>query len=187
MKRLAAFSIFADHYVFYVHDSQAEACPESFLEIDSAKAKYFGSYEVGYLSNGKTISYGGCAHLNNYWIELFLCTSIPEFNMAQRVTALPLDVSSGRVCVSNNLSIEPICTVALPPNQYVAYCLGFSLGKDQGSEFPGNIELRTLSDSELAARLDYEHYHIVFVPQEKGTVKYGVVHGAPDIATAAMS
>lgn len=182
MEPLTALRIFADHYTFAVHDSEFEPCPQSFLDQDfHPQPGVLGSFSVGYITDGHSILFGTCAHLNSHWIELFFSEQVPDLDGAQRVIVLPLAVSSGEVLVS---SLEVDATIALAPGQYTAYFLGFSLGRDQSSEPPWPQEIVEFTDAEYAARTDFEHYKIVFVPGDTTNGRVGVALGAADIAGA---
>ena len=186
MELLAAFRTFADHYTFYVSDSEAESCPPAFLKVSKGpQPGVSGNFAVGYITDGRSILFGTCAHLNVHWIELFRSENRPEFGTAQRVVALPLTVSSGQVDFS---TLELDASVSMAPGAYMVYFLGFSLGQDQATDPNKSADWaeRELSDTELAARTDFEHYQIVFVPGKPVGGEFGVIHGAPDIATARL-
>ena len=183
MEPLAAFRTFADHYTFTVADSEADPCPSAFLDTsEGPQPGVLGNFEVGYITDGRSILVGTCPHLNVDWIELFRSKRAPNFGTAQRVIALPLEVSSGRVDFS---TLEVDAKVFMTAGIYTVYSLGFSLGGDRMTDpaKPPNWAEQELTDEELAAHTDYEHYQIVFVPGRTTDGRVGVIHGAPDIAT----
>lgn len=167
MKLLTEFRIFADHYQFFVYDSSADPCPESFYTEPDNQRSDLGSYQQGYITNGRTICFGTEAHLNNHWIEVYLSEQLPDLAEAQRVLALPLQVDSGKVAITNLLNLgEPISEIVVPSGQYTVYLFAFNLGVDEAREWErGDFvdDDRQLSDEELKAELNFERYKIVLV------------------------
>lgn len=168
MQLLTEFRIFADHYQFYVYDTEVEPSPESFCFEPDEHRSDLGSYRQGYLTNGETIFFGTDAHLNVHWIEVYSSPQVPDFGEAERVIALPLKVDSGKVGITNLLSMsEPIKIVFVEPGVWTVYLLAFNLGSDQ---FWDRRVVRPernpepLSDEQLKANWEYERYKIVLVP-----------------------
>ena len=187
MERLAGFRISADHYQYFVYDSEAEPCPEFFYEEpDGARETGVGSYEQGYVSDGLSICVCTSAHLNTHWIEVFRSDAQPDIGKSERIIVLPLEISSGRACFTQLVSFEPDCTVHLSPGRYDVYVMAFSLDRDRLNDptKPSDWLEHPLTDEELAARTDYEHYQVVFVKSDVEAPAYGVIHGAPTMAEA---
>ena len=187
MERLAGFRISADHYQFFIYDSEAEPCPEYFYEEpDEARTTGVGSYKQGYISDGRSICVCTCAHLNNHWIEVFRADEPPDAGESERTIVLPLEISSGQACFTQLVSFESDCTVELSPGTYNVYVLAFSLDRDRLNDptKPSDWVEHPLTDEELAARLDYEHYQVVFVSHGAEIPAYGVIHGEPTLALA---
>jgi hypothetical protein len=177
MQLLSEFDLFADHYQFFVYDSESEMCPESFYEEPDDQRSDFGCYDWGFITNGTTINFGTFAHLNSHWIQCYLADQQPDFEQAERVIALPLQVDSGKIAISDLISEAPYTEITVMPGLHAVYCLAFNLEIDQDEEAVGNkFEDPTgLSESERRARFEAEYYQIVFVPGAPSEV--GVVKG----------
>jgi hypothetical protein len=182
MRLLKEFRISASYYQFFVHDSQADFNPESFSSVTDDQHCDVGSERQGYLTNGQTICFGTLAHLNVHWVEIFLSQQIPDFNKAERVIALPLQVNSGKVRVSVLFADrKPVAEILIPAGTWTVYLLAFNLGSDslflRGSPRPKAESVEgELSDEQLKARLDYERYKLVLVPGMQPPI--GVLKGA---------
>jgi hypothetical protein len=164
MTLLTAGRVFADEYQFYVLDSQADPFRGVPLWNKLRSRR-------GYCQGRSVFYIGTCAHLNDHWVEVFLSDEPPRLEECERALALNIVVPSGRVFIMGPTAADPELAFDLPPGPYTAWVLAYSIGVDQMSLG----EQRELSASELAARTDLEHYHIVFVPG--GTNNEGVVKG----------
>ena len=88
MKHLDTIRIFADHYQFWVYDSEHnpfEPLPEYTDE----------SVNRGWQRTPYAISFTTRAHLNDHKLEIFFCETQPDLNHAERVTAHPMSIGSG--------------------------------------------------------------------------------------------
>ncbi|NJL10775.1 MAG: hypothetical protein HC908_13080 [Calothrix sp. SM1_7_51] len=155
---------------------------ESFYSDSDEQRSDVGSYQQGYITNGKTICFVTSAQLHQHWVEIYHSEPVPEFEKAERVIALPLQVSSGKVSVSDliNLGKPPTNTIKLNSGQYTLYLLAFNLGIDEYWEWENSDSIsdehgKPLTDEELKARLDFERYKLVFVPGSPQVI--GVVYG----------
>lgn len=177
MQLLSEFDLFADHYQFFVYDSESEMCPESFYQERDDQRSDFGCYEWGFITNGTTINFGTFAHLNCHWIQCYLADQQPDFDQAERVIALPLQINSGKIAINDLISETPHSEITVTPGLYSVYCLAFNLEIDQDEEAVGTVfeDPAELSESERNARFDAEYYQIVFVPGTPSEV--GVVKG----------
>ena len=181
MELITTLSLFADSYLFFVHDGGSEASPTTFSdELDGSRITDQGGYDIGYLFNGKSICFGGLADDNQYQVKLFRSGKVPDFGLAQRVVAVPLDVSSGEVKVST-LYEEPAYTVPVPSHRYIVYCLGFNLGKDPEKESSSGGSTVSREDFGDSVLVDHECYQIILVPEENAPRERGVLRGAKDL------
>lgn len=180
MLLLSEFRINADSYQFFVHDSEAEPCPESFYSDPDEQRSDVGSYRQGYITNGKTICFITCAQLHQHWVEIYRSEQTPEFEQAERVIALPLQVQSGKVNISDLVNKPPVSTIQVDSGQYTLYLLAFNLGIDEYWEWEHSDCIsdehgKPLTDEQLKARHDFERYKLVFVPGNPQVL--GVVYG----------
>lgn len=163
LSRIASGRIFADHYQFYVLDSEAnpfEGVP--MWDEDLARLGYTNADAVFYI--------GTVAHLNDHWIDVFQSSRVPDLDMCQRAIALPISIPSGRVHIMSPTDFEPAIVCDLEPGRYTAFTLASNIGVDQMSL----EEEYELSDAEIERRTDLERYAIVFVPgiyDQTGVVK----------------
>ena len=178
MERLAAFPVHADHYQFDICDSTSESC-FGLPTADRPVPGVLGSVESGYVTDGSTTVIRTCADLNWHWMELFCSDAAPEFDAAERVMVLLMNIQSGEAIIANMCGVYG--SVSLAPGIYTVYILGFSLGHDDMSEIPNPDDWpKERSNAELAALAVYEHYHIVFVSGDITGGKIGTVHGKED-------
>lgn len=190
MQLLTEFRIFADHYQFFVYDSDAEYCPESFASEVDGKRTDIGSDRQGYITNGTTINFHTDAHLNVHWIEIYLANQPPKFGKAERVIALPLQVNSGKIAITT-LNSDPKAPkkVAVRPGTWTVYLLAFNLGTDQlfNRRIPrpksrSGKQPDELTDAQLKANWEFERYQIVLVPGFQTPI--GVLHGTATVRGA---
>lgn len=193
MQLLKEFRLFADHYQFLVYDAEADPLPESFYSDLDDERSDIGSYRQGYITNGRTICFGTVAHLNDHWIEVYASSQIPDFDQAERVIALPLNIDSGRVGITDLLYLnEPSEEILVDPGVWTIYFLAFNLGSDRLWERRvARPERRSerlsdeLSDEQLRTNWEFERYRIVLVPGFQPPI--GIIHGEATIEAAIMA
>lgn len=105
MKLLTEFRLYASYYQFYVHDSKVDTALDDFGEPGDF-LHMIGSHRQGYITNDEVVCFGTDAHLNVHWMQVYLANDPPDFDQAERVIALPLQLNSGKAVISGLFS-EP--------------------------------------------------------------------------------
>ena len=141
MTLLLRHRMFADHYQFYVFDSDSGPC--SVTEQWSSEA-----VKRGYLVGRHAIHVGTKAHLNDHRVDLYLSHSPATRDGAEVFHELSIDLSSGKVRLSSPAYIDTDEPEAiLPPGPYEVFIRGFNLGVETEDE---------LEDDEYLARSDLD-------------------------------
>jgi len=164
MQKLFSGRIFADHYQFYISDAEADLLEQSLDWMAEAHARR------GYISNGRTVYLGTRAHLNAYWLTVYLSDFQPHFDDCERVLVFNIAIESGQLVIAS--PIEDIALIDIPTGHYVVYILADNLGVDQLSL---NEADEDLNDAEFEQRTDFERYTVVLIT---GRFEYeGVLKG----------
>lgn len=156
MEKIGQCRVFANHYQFYLLDSNADPATDMPKWTDAAT-------ECGYVSNDQAIGVGTRAHLNDHWVELYFDDDAPDTSGYDRAFHVDLQIASGRLSVQGLADMEDeVYSVDVPNGKYRVHVLAANLGVDQFSTGEINEEDdQELTDDELAARKDLERYVIV--------------------------
>lgn len=151
MNQLFSGRIFADHYQFYILDSDPDFYDKMPWDEENSRK--------GYITNGKTIYIGTRATFHDHWLVLYLSDNTPSFEECQRALALNLNIVSGELEIATTTG-DSEAKIPLAKGAYIVYVLAFNLGID-----PEDY----LSDQELENSTDVERYTIVLVPGHTST------------------
>lgn len=158
MRKVGERRVFADHYHFYLYDSDVEPCDDMPDWDDTA-------LDRGYIANPRVIHVGTRAHLNDHWLEIWLAEAKPATGDADRVFSRSVEVSSGKLAVAGPMDPDQeILEIAVDPGVYSVQVEAFNLGVDAyslGELDDADVEP---SDEDIAARADIERYRVVIVP-----------------------
>ena len=159
MKRIGQCRVFADHYQFYVLDSDADMFEGMPDWSDETVAR-------GFIANEKVLAVGTKAHFNDHWVELWTSASAPETAGHDRAFAVDLSLPSGHLAITGLAdTAEEVHRIPVPPGAYTVHVLASNLGIDRSSGDSGDSEDTELTDEELKARTDLERYTLVLVPK----------------------
>ncbi|MGC1396620.1 MAG: hypothetical protein WA828_20345 [Coleofasciculaceae cyanobacterium] len=158
MHQLFSGRIFADHYQFYILDSDPDFYDKMPVWNEENSRK-------GYITNGRTIYVGTRATFHDHWLDLYLSDNTPSFEECERALALNLNIVSGELEITTTTG-DSEANISLTKGAYIVYVLAFNLGIDSEDY---------LSDQELENSTDVERYRIVLVLGHTSTE--GVVKG----------
>jgi len=147
MNRISSFRIFADHYQFWVCESEADP-------FDPLPDFTDESVKRGWSRTEYSICFSTQAHLNDHRLDIIQCETMPELNVAERITVHPLVVQSGITI----FDIEEIYQLPLTPGTYSLILAAYNLGKEQDHNED------ELEDEEFFKRLDWERYELYICP-----------------------
>ena len=143
MKHLDTIRVFADHYQFWVYDSEHnpfESLPEYTDE----------SVNRGWQRTPYAISFSTRAHLNDHKLDVFFCETQPDLNEADRVTSHPMSINSGL----NIHDTEDSFKCVLAEGEYTLILAAYNLGKEQ------DHSEEELEDNEFFLRTNWERYEL---------------------------
>ena len=145
--------IFADHYQFYIHDSQYDHINDPNLdwEIDQG-------YENNYRASEKGIYVGTVAHLNDHRVRIFI-NEIPKKDKYERVFEHSINIASGKIQIDSPSSIGMDPTIIeIAPGVYTIFVCGNSIGKDLFSY--GDTYDEDMDDEDFLKLELFEYYDI---------------------------
>lgn len=156
MQKIGGCRVFADHYQFFLLDSQAD--PFTDMPEWSEDA-----VKCGYVANEKVIHIKTYAHLNDHWVDVFLSDSPPPQKRADQALTVNLNINSGCLLIMSSIDQdEEIYSVKVPAGKYTVHVFIHNLGADKFTQDGINeSEDDELSDDEIEARYDLERYEIV--------------------------
>jgi len=158
MRKVAERRVFADHYHFYLYDSEAEPC-DDMPDWDAA------ALDRGYIANPRVIHVGTQAHLNDHWVEVWLAEALPTDDSSDRTFARSVEVSSGTLSVAGPMDPKAeVLEIPVDPGVYSVRVEAFNLGIDSYSLGELDESDAEPSDEDIAARADIERYRVVIVP-----------------------
>jgi len=144
--------IFADHYQFYLYDSDYDHYSDDRLIWGTAEPKEFGYLTTEYAIYVKTVS-----DLNDHRVRVYINQSISS--SYEQVFESSLEINSGKLVVSAPVSDEEDdLIINIEPGKYKVRVCGNSLGKDMFSfdtEYDEEME-----DSEYFKHDEFENYDI---------------------------
>lgn len=145
MQRLLQHRVFADHYQFYIFDSNRSA-------YDTLTPWDNGAVEKGYSVGKSTLGIFTVGHMNDHRVDIFMVDNVPDKGASERFHILEMDLPSGKMKITSPAyleSDEPIVEVA--PGRYRVFVRAHNLGHESEDELP---------DEEHLSRLDLERYEI---------------------------
>ena len=144
--------IFADHYQFYIYDSDYDHFADDRLNWATAEAK-----EFGYITTEKAIYVKTVADLNDHRVRVFIDQQ-PSASYEQEFSS-NIELVSGKLIVSAPANDEDDdLVVLLEPGNYSIFVCGNSIGKDMFSFDSAYDE--EMDDSEYFKHDEFESYDI---------------------------
>ena len=156
--------IFASHYQILVCDD-----PLAPFNVDTENWDD-RARSSGFAGNKRFRVLGTEADLNDHWVEISEAESPPLEHEWERITCTDFESTTGMAHVMSVVDDGPVISISIDRGSYVLYFAGNNMGVDQLSL----KEEHELTDSQLAARNDVEHYRIYLVkgmPDKIGRIK----------------
>jgi len=143
---------FADHYQFYVYDSEHDHYSDKELDWQTSEKK-----EYGYLAVEKAIYVSTVASLNDHRVRVFV-EDYPK-EKYERQFKWKLDLPSGKLVLSAPAnSEEDDVFIEVEPGRYQVFVCSNSIGKDMFSyEHEYDEEM---GDEEYFKHDEFEYYDI---------------------------
>lgn len=148
MEHLAILRIFADHYQFWVHESDANP-------FDPLPNYTDESVQRGWSRTNHAISFSTHAHLNDHRLDIYRNEDMPLISNYERCSVHHLKVRSG----ISVFDTEEIFQLPLTPGDYSLVLAAYNLGKEQD---PDEEEL---GDKEFLDQLHWERYELYVCPK----------------------
>ncbi len=144
--------IFADHYQFYVHDSEYEHYDDSRLDWTEGK-----KLEFGYMATEQAIYVSTKADLNDHCVNVFI-DETPNKSNYERCFVHTLEIPSGKLLISSPSGEDEEDSIKIEKGKYKISLCGKNIGKDM---FSFNEEFdEEMSDEEYCKLDKFESYDI---------------------------
>lgn len=162
--KISSGRIFASNYQVVVCDD-----PQAPFDADAENWNE-QSMTAGFAGNQRFRALGTEADLNDHWVEISQTESPPSEGDWDRIICTDFVSTTGLAHVMSVVDDEPVISLAIERGNYALYFAGNNMGVDQMSL----EEDDELTDQQLAARKDLEHYQIYLVegvPDKFGRLK----------------
>ena len=117
--------IFADHYQFYIFDSNYAHLNDNSLNWESTD-----KLEYNYIANDKAIYVSTVADLNDHRLRIYE-NEKPETGKYERIFEHQLNVDSGKLVISTPINTQDDdIVINLKKKQYTIFVCSNSIGKD---------------------------------------------------------